>query len=668
MIFRKLLLLFFFFSYFSFGFSQNATIDSLLALSETKEEEEKVKILKKVFFLQFYTAPQEAKKTAHRTWRIAKSSTNKRVRAAAASSLVITYSLLAQKHDSAVYWADRSIKLHQQTGDSVAISQDLHNIGVSHWMNNRYDSGLYYYLESTNIIENLSLPKELVSSYANIGIAYQTLKKYKKGFEYLQKSLELASQHSSPEFVMQVQLNISKSYKNIGKLDSASWYAKKALKIANDIESSVGLHHIYVTLASYNYSVKNYEKGIEYIIQSVKIPSHLKDPTYSMESEYVHAKLLIGLHKYIEAKDIALRGIKLSKNTQTKNDAILVQLYQLMPIIYSYLEQPNKVTTFMEKFISLSDSIDATEILTKTSELQTEYETEKKEQKIKELEQEKEIEKLEIETLQKQRTILALSFLAPLSFIFAGGWYVNRRRLKLQLEAEQRERAKQISELKALRSQMNPHFIFNALNSIQDFIMLSEKENAQHYLGKFAILMRGFLDSSSKSKISLEKELPLIKSYIELEGLRLGEEFSYEINFDSNIDEDELDEIEIPPLLIQPYLENAFKHGLLHKQGEKKLTLDFDKIEKSDEQFLQLKITDNGVGRQKSAEINERKRKTHNSTHTSFATQATQERLELLKSQSVSNATIEVEINDLQDNQGNAKGTEIIILIPMNNY
>ena len=249
--------------------------------------------------------------------------------------------------------------------------------------------------------------------------------------------------------------------------------------------------------------------------------------------------------------------------------------------------------------------------------------------------------------------------------LIGGGWYVNRRRLYLKLEAEQKERAKQLSELKALRSQMNPHFIFNALNSIQDFIMLSEKKNAQHYLGKFATLMRGFLDSSSKEKISLEKELPLLKSYIELEGLRLGEEFSYEINFGNNentkIDEDELDEIEIPPLLIQPYLENAFKHGLLHKKGDKKLILGFDKIEKQNENFLQLKIIDNGVGRQKSAEINARKAKTHQS----FATQATSERLELLKNQSTTNQNIEVEINDLKDNQDKAKGTEIIILIPI---
>ncbi len=167
---------------------------------------------------------------------------------------------------------------------------------------------------------------------------------------------------------------------------------------------------------------------------------------------------------------------------------------------------------------------------------------------------------------------------------------VERKRINTKTQEENKEISFYISNKNAKIGEelFKAIFIFNALNSIQDFIMLSEKENAQHYLGKFATLMRGFLDSSSKATISLEKELPLLKSYIELEGLRLGEEFSYEIIFDEKIDEEEVEEIEIPPLLIQPYLENAFKHGLLHKAGEKKLTLEFSKIERTNDEFSSI--------------------------------------------------------------------------------
>ncbi|WP_338790128.1 histidine kinase [Bernardetia sp. MNP-M8] len=664
---KKLICLLVFSFITSLALAQKASqIDSLLLAAKKLQGDAKAEVLGKIFFFQFYASPKKAQQTAYQIWELAKVSENLKLKGQSASTMLIMHALLLQKHDSVMYWADKSTRLHKQTGDSIFISRDLHNVGVSHWMNSRYDSGLYYYLESVKIVEHLDVPEELVGSYTNIGLAYYKVRKYKQAFFYLKKALQIASKKSSPEFLMQIQINISSSYTGINELDSAVLYAKRALKLAQETGSTIGLHHIYVTLADYNYSIKDYTEGLNYINKARAIPKELQDPNYIIQTEYTYTTLLVALKKYSEAEKIALQGINLAINKETGDADLLMRLYQLMPIVYANLGQVDKVQTYMENINVLSDSLSKIEILSKTSELQTKYETEKKEQQIKDLEQQKTIDELksktEISSLQAQRSILGLVLLAPISLLIGGGWYVNRRRLYLKLEAEQKERAKQLSELKALRSQMNPHFIFNALNSIQDFIMLSEKENAQHYLGKFATLMRGFLDSSSKEKISLEKELPLLKSYIELEGLRLGEEFSYEIIFNNKIDEEQLEEIEIPPLLIQPYLENAFKHGLLHKMGEKKLLLEFDKVEKQNENFLQLKITDNGIGRQKSAEINARKAKTHQS----FATQAISKRLELMKNQSVSNKNIEVEINDLKDNQGNAKGTEIVILTPTN--
>lgn len=662
---KKLIFLFVLYFVTLLVFAQNTTqIDSLLSTVEKLEGDQKVEVLGKVFFLQCYAFPEQAKQTAYQMWELAKVSKDKRLKGKTASTMMILHTSLLQNHDSVMYWATKSLALHKQTGDSISISRNLHNIGLSHWINRRYDSGLYYYLESVKLVEKINQPTELMGSYINIGLAYNKVKKYSQGLDYLQKALKIATENSSLEFMMQIQVNISGLYEEINKIDLAILHAKEALKLAEKINSSSGMHRIYVILADYNYSNKNYQEGINYINKAITIPKELREINYNTETEYVHANLLTALKKYSEAEKIALKGIDLA--IKTDNSDSLIEFYQLLSIIYANLGQPAKVEMYIKSFSVLSDSLSKTEILAKTSELQTKYETEKKEQQIKELEQQKTIDDLEnqnkISSLQAKVSILGLILLVPISLLIGGGWYVNRRRLTLKLEAEQKERAKQLSELKAIRSQMNPHFIFNALNSIQDFIMLSEKENAQHYLGKFAILMRGFLESSSKEKISLEKELPLLKSYIELEGLRLGEEFSYEINFDSKIEQDELEDIEIPPLLIQPYLENAFKHGLLHKTGQKKLTLDFNKVEKNKAHFLQLKITDNGIGRQKSAEINERKHKTHQS----FATQATSERLELMKNQSLSNSTIEVQINDLKDHQENAKGTEIVILIPTN--
>ncbi|WP_375562107.1 histidine kinase [Bernardetia sp. OM2101] len=534
------------------------------------------------------------------------------------------------------------------------------------------------YLKAMKIAKKMNSKRKLANILYDLGYVHNAQENWSKAIEFYEESLKLSTQVQDTMYMVFNHVFIAGSYMEQEKrtesknnfLEKAHRHLQEALQLSqNQINNKpYELELIYFEFSNYYQGLKEYEKAIEYIYKSRKYTKQIKNKETLVANYTQAADCYFDNKKYQKAMQEIKQGISLAKEIKTFYH--LIELYELAA---KATEKQNKIKEsyqYYKIYSTIKDSIFNEKRTNQVNELQTKYETEKKEQQIKELKQQKTIDELksktEISSLQAQRSILALVLLAPISLLIGGGWYVNRRRLYLKLEAEQKERAKQLSELKALRSQMNPHFIFNALNSIQDFIMLSEKENAQHYLGKFATLMRGFLDSSSKEKISLDKELPLIESYIELEGLRLGEEFSYDIIFDDKIDKGELDEIEIPPLLIQPYLENAFKHGLLHKMGEKKLLLEFDEIEKSNEKFLQLKITDNGIGRQKSAEINARKAQTHNSTHQSFATQATTERLELMKNQSTTNKNIEVEINDLKDNQGNGNGTEIVILIPIN--
>jgi ligand-binding sensor domain-containing protein len=209
------------------------------------------------------------------------------------------------------------------------------------------------------------------------------------------------------------------------------------------------------------------------------------------------------------------------------------------------------------------------------------------------------------------------------------------------------------SQLSALKAQMNPHFMFNALNSIQEIILMNNKREANMYLGKFADLMRITLDQSNKNAISLEDELKSLLLYLELEALRFETHFQYKIEVEDNIF---APDILIPAMLIQPYVENAIKHGLLHKQGEKQLLVHF-KLE--NEETLVCMIMDNGIGRKRSAEINQlRARK-----HTSFATGATLRRLELLNYGNDQRITVNFE--DLKDERGQDSGTKVLLFIPI---
>jgi ligand-binding sensor domain-containing protein len=246
--------------------------------------------------------------------------------------------------------------------------------------------------------------------------------------------------------------------------------------------------------------------------------------------------------------------------------------------------------------------------------------------------------------------ILTLLFYLRIQFINRRN-LLQRKNVELELEKSNIEKELRTSQLSALKVQMNPHFIFNALNSIQEYILTNEKKLANSYLGKFSDLMRLYLDMSNKQSISLDEEIKALKLYLELEAMRFEDNFIYELSVDENLS---ADEVMIPPMIIQPFVENAIKHGLLHKRTDRKLNVVFNKGPKDS---LICVVTDNGIGRKQSEELNAKRRK----QHTSFATGATKKRLEILNYGL--NKTIGVEYDDLVDTHGNALGTKVTITI-----
>jgi len=203
-------------------------------------------------------------------------------------------------------------------------------------------------------------------------------------------------------------------------------------------------------------------------------------------------------------------------------------------------------------------------------------------------------------------------------------------------------------EMKALRAQMNPHFLFNALNSIQECIITKNTDTAYSYLSSFSKLVRMILENSEKQFITLEDEIETLRLYLSIEKLRFDSSFEYLIDPGPKID---TSFVNIPAMIIQPYVENALWHGLINKKGEKKLVISFDQKNGN----LECLIKDNGVGRNHAAKMQtDTKIKKH-----SMGMKITEERLQLLE------ADASITINDLKDNNGNACGTEVHIIIPL---
>ncbi|MFT3701095.1 MAG: histidine kinase [Agriterribacter sp.] len=211
-------------------------------------------------------------------------------------------------------------------------------------------------------------------------------------------------------------------------------------------------------------------------------------------------------------------------------------------------------------------------------------------------------------------------------------------------------------EMQALRAQMNPHFIFNCLNSINRYIVKSDQATASLYLTRFAKLIRLILDNSNNKSVSLSSELEALKLYIEMESIRFEKQFTYSINVDTDV---QPDYIYVPPLIIQPFVENAIWHGLLHKETAGHLNIHFSRKIPN---IVECTIEDDGVGREKARELKSKS----TSTKKSLGMKLTEDRLSLLNRQTFMDATVEV--LDLKNTEGEASGTKVILKIPVDAY
>jgi LytS/YehU family sensor histidine kinase len=246
-------------------------------------------------------------------------------------------------------------------------------------------------------------------------------------------------------------------------------------------------------------------------------------------------------------------------------------------------------------------------------------------------------------------SILAVSVLALIG-------YRNRKfAAKQALERKLMETRQKIAdaEMQALRAQMNPHFIINCLNSINRYIVKSDQATASLYLTRFAKLIRLILDNSNNQTVSLSNELEALQLYVQMESIRFDNQFTWDIIVDEGV---QSDNTHVPPLIIQPYVENAIWHGLLHKENAGHLCIH---IRCAKSGFLEVIVEDNGVGRKAARQP----RSKTVSANKSLGMKLTQERLSLLNRNSLLHATVEVE--DLFTNEGEPGGTRVSLNIPI---
>ena len=298
---------------------------------------------------------------------------------------------------------------------------------------------------------------------------------------------------------------------------------------------------------------------------------------------------------------------------------------------------------YLVQYKNLQDSLNAKSTYARIATFEIEQLQQQKENEIQQL--------LTQEATQRNYYLVGGVFLFLAVMALLSRLRYKRKRDKEQLTTDFKRQLAQ-AETKALRAQMNPHFIFNSLSSINSFVMDQKHEIASEYLIKFSKLIRLILDNSRSETISIEKELETLKLYVLLESARFENRFKciYQIADDVNSST-----IMIPPMLLQPFVENAIWHGLMQKETEGTITVE---IKKENEEFLNISVTDDGIGREKAASL-----KSKSATHKSHGLKVTSQRIDMMNKLNSTGA--QVDVLDLKDESGHPTGTRVVLIIPI---
>ena len=553
----------------------------------------------------------------------------------------------------------------KQKGARESLAKVLNRYGAFYSYKNQLHQALEMYQKSLELdLEMGADSVSLAKSYANIASMLHKMGRVEESITEYHRAIAILKETAERNSVFKIYIDLANIYANPAvsnqefyNLDSAIFYAKESVSITEKINFPFGVAKCKRILATImvlqeHVTQQHAKEGLEMALAAKKFFENRKGRDYYL------SLLVEGTARFIlgETKVPEQRANELIQAQKFQEES-----YNLLHKVYAKQNDWQQALEYHKLFKRTKDSLERAKNKAMLADIQEKYETARKETEITKLTKENELEKLKSQQNRNYfiGAVLIAILILGLSVIAYNQLKMRRKAdlIKADLEASRMqidlERQFREAELKALKSQMNPHFIFNALNSIQEYIILNEKELAANYLGKFADLIRSYLYYSNQGKISLSEDIQALTLYLELEQVRFEDDFKFEITKYLKSAEDTL---EIPTMLIQPYVENAIKHGLLHKSGDKKLKIIFTEQPNT----LVCEVIDNGVGRKRSAEINARR---YNG-HKSFASEATQSRLELLNHNS--KGKIGVQITDLQDGN-DVLGTKVTLSIPIDN-
>lgn len=546
------------------------------------------------------------------------------------------------QYSIALEYHKKALAIARQLGDELAVARSLNNIGVAYRRLDENQQAFEYHLLALRQAEKINDTINAKNAINGIGNIQLSLGRYREAIEQFHRSMAMDSAMHN-DLGMAINLaNIGEAYRYLGKIDLAIDYYHRSLFYNQKIpDNPTGIAICNNLLGSAYLEKKDFTRSLHHYRIALALDNSINDKIHVSVNMVNIGNLY--LREGIPDTAIAMmqKGLDIARQINSKSQ--VVSALKALQDAYKFKGNYRKAYDLTQQSLLYKDSIFNEKSALRLAEMQTLYDLDRKDNQIKFLEQ---VNKVKQEKYQRN-WYLALALMVILVLTVVSGWLYMRHR-----ESTTHKSTLQF-ELQSLRSQMNPHFIFNSLNSIHRFIWSNQQEEASEYLSKFSRLMRMILENTRHSTIILSKELQFLTLYLDLETLRCNSKFSYSISVDPAINQDEL---LVPPLIIQPFVENAIWHGLVHKEGQGELKI---AMQLEGEMLICL-VEDNGVGREKAMQIKAMKQ----ATHQSVGIRVTEDRIKLIK-EITDHKDTSVQVIDLQDNGKEALGTRVVIKLPV---
>jgi len=524
-----------------------------------------------------------------------------------ALSLKAWFLVFYSKYEESLKTAHKALSIQKSISDTVGIANTLNRIGVANMQFKRYKDAENYYTQAYLRFKKLNDSTKIEMTLNNLGVLAFEQGDNPKAIKFYRQTLGIRLAQKRYGWAAFALYNIGASYLREDMLDSSEYYILKSIK---------------------TFKEKSDKKTVPAMVN------------LGAAELYNQKKM------YIQALDYAQMGLTTAE--KVNHTEMILQAKELLSKILYNLNRHKEAYQMQSEFLELKTSVDSLNNATTAAEVEEKYKNAEKEAEIAKLK----TKNLESENKAQSLKIYAISAVTGAIILLALIlllWQRRNQREKINLSNLNTKIAE--AKMFALRAQMNPHFIFNCINTAQSFVMQNQREQANEYLSDFAKLLRLVMENSSKTYVQLDDEINQIKLYLELEAIRFERKFKYEINVDEALKEGIY---EIPGMCIQPLIENAIGHGLINRNDDKGEIFIHLKLDK---ECIVVDITDNGVGREKASEIKASK----SIRYRSAAIPNIYERLKMLKLET--NQEIDLVMVDLTENDQIA-GTKAILTLP----